>query len=355
MSQKDFVFQTAEEATKRFASVPVFFSPACIHKMIAQCADPDFNWETESEEWNQLASEVCPIMEKSREIQANLATLDEAPPVDMAIPAPETPVEASLDVGEAYDTTLEVCGDTSCGEMAILEAARATNLQNGWDKLSGRFDFGENFDQLVDKGPVSPADLASAMAYGSHMAKSGVFLTAKAMLRLQVLGLSNIVEQYAAEKGLGYSTVSGWLRMEQRIPADSPARKLLDPTAIAEIVNARYSKNEEENQRIREETLREACENRVDTSEARSLVLRVKGETSSTSERPSLREQLSELDRQVSKLRAALQSITEIPNSDSGGDWDEIEAARSIAAKALGTSGTELGSNTEMAGPDPAQ
>lgn len=221
-------------------------------------------------------------------------------------------------------------------ETRILEAARNTNLANGWERLSPLFSFGENFDELRSTGPVSPEDVAAVMGYGVSMSKAGVFVAAKAMLRLQALGHDAIVEQYAAEKGLGYSTVSGWLRMEQRIPEDSPARRLLDPTAIAEIVNARYSKDEEENERIRNETLSEACEKKVDTNEARSLVLRVKGESSASKDKPSLREQLSEADREISKLKGALHEIAIIQNSDSGGDWDEIEKARFVARKALG-------------------
>jgi hypothetical protein len=37
-----------------------------------------------------------------------------------------------------------------------------------------------------------------------------------------------------------------------------------------------------------------------------------------------------------SALRQALNAIASIPNNPGGGDWDEIELARTIAKKALG-------------------
>lgn len=302
---EQFLIERADMYSEKYKHIPVGFTPECIRKMIQLCED-GADWEDQIEEWQAVASELCPLMEKSRQIEASLAN----PPI------------LSMEV---LPQTKELC------ELDILNAARETNLSNGWDRLKDRFDFGTNFDELKDLGPVSPADLAACMGYGASMSKAGVFVAAKAMLRLQALGFDGIVEQYAAERGLGYSTVSAWLRMEQRIPQGSPARQLLDPTAIAEICNARYSKDEDENKRIREETLAEACEKKVDTNEARSLVSLKKGENGGKQERGSLRERVKELEEELEQAKIVW-PILPIPDCSR---QDVIDSLRELYADFL--------------------
>lgn len=301
---EQFLMERADLYSERYKSIPVIFTPECIRKMIQLCEE-GADWDDQIEEWQQVASELCPLMEKSRQIEAALAN----PPT----------------------LSMEVLPATNLQEIDILNAARETNLSNGWDRLKDRFDFGTNFDELKDRGPVSPADLAACMGYGASMSKAGVFVAAKAMLRLQALGFDTVVEQYAADRGLGYSTVSAWLRMEQRIPQGSPARQLLDPTAIAEICNARYSKDEDENKRIREETLAEACQKKVDTNEARSLVSLKKGENGGKQERASLRDRVKELENGFKSFLDYFTNVV-VPNYP---QWVEEKAVIEEARKIL--------------------
>lgn len=301
ISQKAFADQKAQEFSEKYKHIPVFFTPACIHKMLALCAKGE-DWPEEvSEEWESAMAEVCLIREKSEAIRIRL----------------ETPIEAPLEIVMAESPLGPVIEAT---DENMVKAARETNMVNGYERLKAIFDFGKNHDELnpIPGSMATALDYSAVIGYGMSMGESGAKITARALRFLTVLGRDEIIPQIAADRGLSYSTISGLLRAEMRVPLDHPARKTLAMTTIQEIVNARYSKDEKENEAMRMEVLDTATEKGMDSDEARSLVKMKKGrdqEITAGGVRKSTKERIAELEQGFMML------LNHYLNGANSGDW----------------------------------
>lgn len=280
ISQKAFADQKAQEFSEKYKHIPVFFTPACIHKMLALCAKGE-DWPEEvSEEWEAAMAEVCLIREKSEAIRIRLETSVEAPLEIVMAESPLSPVIEATD------------------ENMVKEARKIT-LANGYQELSSQFEFGDEHDDLRPKKDaiVTPVDYSKAFSYGLAMGEGGAKIAARALRHLHVLGKDDAITQICADRHLSYSTVSALLRAEMRVPINHPSRKALPFTVLQEIANARYSKDEKENEAKRLELLDQATKDHWDSDEARSHVKMAKeGDNGQEELRKSAKERISELE-----------------------------------------------------------
>lgn len=261
--------------------------------------------------------------------------------------------EICLDVarsGGEPDTTLVVTEKRvlapslaqECTDENIVKAARETTVVNGFEELKDIFDFGSLHDELVPKKDaiVTPMDYAKAIGYGISMGEGGAKITARALRHLHVLGKEDAITQIAADRGLSYSTISALLRTELRVPLDHPCRKVLPMTVMQEICNARYSKDEKENEGVRLELLNEATKNRWDSDEARSATKMRRGhdaQISDGSSGPSKKALQARVEELEEALKGMMEEYLELANSGDARHWDPEEKPSVIASrKALG-------------------
>lgn len=162
-------------------------------------------------------------------------------------------------------------------EESILEAALNTRLDNGYSKLSERYDFGEFMTQFKPKEGIipTPEDYAAAIGMGVDMSSKGMWLAGDGIRYLYATGHENVLTQIAASLKLSYSHVSNWHRAAARIPAH--LRNEISPTVAVEIATAKFSEDEHENNRKVLQLVEQARKEKWSCQEARSHVRAEKG------------------------------------------------------------------------------
>jgi hypothetical protein len=164
-------------------------------------------------------------------------------------------------------------------EESILEAALNTRLDNGYSKLSERYDFGEFMTQFKPKEGVvpTPEDYAAAIGLGVDMSSKGMWLAGDGIRYLYATGHENVLTQIASSLKMSYSHVSNWHRAASRIPAH--LRNEISPTVAVEIATAKFSDDEQENNRKVVQLVEQARKEKWSCQEARSHVRAEKGGT----------------------------------------------------------------------------
>lgn len=162
-------------------------------------------------------------------------------------------------------------------EESILEAALNTRLDNGYSKLSERYDFGEFMTQFKPKEGIipTPEDYAAAIGMGVDMSSKGMWLAGDGIRYLYATGHENVLTQIAASLKMSYSHVSNWHRAAARIPAH--LRNEISPTVAVEIATAKFSEDEQENNRKVLQLVDQARKEKWSCQEARSHVKAEKG------------------------------------------------------------------------------
>jgi hypothetical protein len=164
-------------------------------------------------------------------------------------------------------------------EESILEAALNTRLDNGYSKLSERYDFGEFMTQFKPKEGIipTPEDYAAAIGMGVDMSSKGMWLAGDGIRYLYATGHENVLTQIASSLKMSYSHVSNWHRAAARIPAH--LRNEISPTVAVEIATAKFSDDEQENNRKVLQLVDQARKEKWSCQEARSHVKAEKGES----------------------------------------------------------------------------
>jgi transcriptional regulator with XRE-family HTH domain len=162
-------------------------------------------------------------------------------------------------------------------EESILEAALNTRLDNGYSKLAERYDFGEFMTQFKPKDGIvpTPEDYAAAIGMGVDMSSKGMWLAGDGIRYLYATGHENVLTQIAANLKMSYSHVSNWHRASARIPAH--LRNEISPTVAVEIATAKFSDDEQENNKKILQLVDQARKEKWSCQEARSHVRAEKG------------------------------------------------------------------------------
>lgn len=244
----------------------------------------------------------------------------------------ETPLEAPQEEseGDVAVMVLEAVPDT---DTLILNAAKNARLDNSYTELREKFDFSQDMtDAQVKPGVrICPEDFGQLAGFALDLGKRSLWLAGGAILALQALGKESAIEAIADEFGFSYSHASNLARVCDRIPPEK--RHGLLPTVAQEIATRQYSTDPQKNREIILELCDKAKSEKMNCAQARSNAMLAQGKDVPIVDYSGGKKKLKE---RVEELEGALQQIAFIQNSSSGGDWDEIELARSIARNVLG-------------------
>lgn len=250
--------------------------------------------------------------------------------------ATETPAEASQpesepEIPELETPSLEIISKST--ETEIVEAARNARLDNAYTILREKFVFAEDMSTAVPKldAVISPQDYGTLCGFGLDMGRRSLWLAGGAILALQRMGHEGAVEIIADEAGFSYSHASNLARVCDRIPPEQ--RHGLLPTVAQEIATRQYSTDPAKNQEIILGLVEQARTEKWNCAQSRSHAALAQGKDVPITDYSGGKKKLKE---RVEELEEALQQIAFIQDSMTGGDWDEIELARSIARKVLG-------------------
>jgi hypothetical protein len=181
--------------------------------------------------------------------------------------------------GEVDELPVAICKPEfdEGSEQSILDSAINTRLDNGYTRLSERYDFGEYMTQFKPKAGVIPTaeDYAAAIGMGVDMSSKGMWLAGDGISHLMAMGHDNVLAQIAASLKLSYSHIANWHRAAQRIPIHF--RHEISPTVAVEIATARFSDNEIENNKQVLQLVEQARKEKWSCQEARSHVRMLKG------------------------------------------------------------------------------
>lgn len=323
ISRREWCIRMAEEFTKKYSEEGFIYLPGNIQKMVDVCRNGDDLPEDSPKEDYEIIETICQLLEQSKQWEAARA-------------APETPAEPCLT--EEPDKAPVILEATLSTNELVLKGALETRLDNGgYSRLAEVFVFDDDMLNLRTKdGAIeTPEHAGMLMGLGADLGKRGIWLCIQGAQRLMVKGLSEAMEQVCASLKLSPQSVYNYLGT---LPYATPeARKTLPPTVLVELCRGRYADDDAENDRVKKELVQEAIQGGWDSSEARSHARMRKGKDEPVEGRPSLREQLSAQDREISRLKQALRDIYDIQNSMSTLiDWAEIDKAMDIARLALG-------------------
>lgn len=225
----------ADQLTEKYAKDGVFFSNEDVRKYLNICKEGQ-EMDDDADAWLYDSVESC-----CKDLAATTATVLHG-------------------------------NDLATSEALIIESSRTITLDNGYDRLKEFFDFGTEFNQLIPKENAGAKEYAEAFCYFSQMANKGAFGMAKAAMALNDrFGAKgeNILIQLAGDLGISEQTLRNAIRTEQRIPINSKCRELLPPTVIQEILLPKYPGTAEEVEKLREELISRAINEKWNSQEAR--------------------------------------------------------------------------------------
>lgn len=293
----------AEEFSKKYADQGFIYLPGNIQKMVDVCRNGTDLPEDSPKEDYEIIEAICGLLEQSKQWESAHAT-------------PETPVEPCL-VEEEGEITL-IAEPTPTTNELVWRAATETRLDNGgYTKLTEVFTFDETFTHIrLKEGAIeTPEHAGMLMGLGNDLGRKGVWLCIQGAQRLLACGLSDAMEQACASLKLSPQSIYNYCGS---LPYATPeVRKELHPTVLVEICRARYSKDEKENDQKKKELVERAITHGWNCSEARSHVRMEKGLDGPVEGKPTLKEQLSELDREVVRLKGQVYEYPPLPITNS--------------------------------------